>query len=237
MTTFVVAHGAWGAGWFWKKMHPLMRERGHQLITPTLTGLGERHHLAHADVDLETHLQDLLNVLHFEDLRDIVLVGHSYGGMVATGVADRASERIRQLVYVDAFVPRDGQSALSLMSSAAQQILLDKVAAQGDGWRVPANPMPPDSDPADIAWATPRRMLQPLKTFTQPLTLTGKVDTLPRTYLYCKVSGPGDVFAQFAQRARSQAGWQCFDLDTSHNPHVTTPVHLADLLDQIQARR
>ena len=104
--TFLVCHGAWSAGWAWKKMHPLMQAAGHRLVTPTYTGLGERVHLADPSIDLETHIQDMLNVIKYEDLRDIVLLGHSYGGMVATGVADRARDRIAQLIYLDAFVPR-----------------------------------------------------------------------------------------------------------------------------------
>ena len=112
--TFLVCHGAWSAGWAWKKMHPLMAAAGHRLVTPTYTGLGERAHLANPSIDLETHIQDILNVIKYEDLRDIVLVGHSYGGMVATGVADRARDRVTQLIYIDAFVPADGQSLLDL---------------------------------------------------------------------------------------------------------------------------
>jgi len=108
MATFVVAHGAWSSGFAWKKMRPLLRAAGHEIFTPSHTGLGERTHLATPDVTLETHIQDIVNVLFYEDLTDVVLIGHSYGGMVATGVADRASERIRQVIYRDAFVPRDG---------------------------------------------------------------------------------------------------------------------------------
>ena len=108
MATFVVAHGAWSSGWAWKKMRPLLRAAGHEIFTPSYTGLGERSHLSSPDVTLETHIQDIANVLFYEDLTDVVLIGHSYGGMVATGVADRASERIRQVIYLDAFVPRDG---------------------------------------------------------------------------------------------------------------------------------
>src|SRR6185436_21106805 len=103
MATFVVAHGAWSAGWAWKKMRPLLRERGHELFTPTYTGLGERVHLLTREVDLETHVRDVLGVLECEDLREVILVGHSYGGMVATVVADRAASRIARLVYLDAF--------------------------------------------------------------------------------------------------------------------------------------
>ena len=98
MATFLVAHGAWTAGWGWKKMHPLMRAAGHRLVTPTLTGLGERAHLGHSGIDLEAHIADLVAVLEFEDLRDVILLGHSYGGMVATGVADRARDRVAMLV-------------------------------------------------------------------------------------------------------------------------------------------
>src|SRR5262245_15830012 len=114
MATFVVAHGAWSAGWAWKKMHPLMAAREHRLFTPTHTGLGERAHLARPDVDLDTHIADILAVLEMEDLRGVILMGHSYGGMVATGVAARARDRVAKLVYVDAFAPREGDSILSL---------------------------------------------------------------------------------------------------------------------------
>src|SRR6201988_2861412 len=112
--TFLVCHGAWSAGWAWKKMHPLMAGAGHRLITPTYTGLGEREHLANPSNDLETHIQDVLAVIKYEDLQEVTLIGHSYGGMVATGVADRARDRVAQLIYLDAFVPRDGQALVDL---------------------------------------------------------------------------------------------------------------------------
>src|ERR1700752_5030711 len=108
--TFLVCHGAWSAGWAWKKMHPMMQAAGYRLVAPRYIRLGERAHLANPSIDLETHIADILNVIKYEDLRDIVLLGHSYGGMVATGVADRARERVPHLIYPDAFVPQDGQS-------------------------------------------------------------------------------------------------------------------------------
>jgi pimeloyl-ACP methyl ester carboxylesterase len=115
MATFVVAHGAWSAGWAWKKMHPLMAARGHRLFTPSYTGLGERAHLGGPHIDLETHIADIVGVLEMEDLRGVILIGHSYGGMVATGVADRARDRIAQLVYLDSFAPKHGDSVFSLL--------------------------------------------------------------------------------------------------------------------------
>ena len=233
MTTFVVAHGAWSAGWAWKKMHPLMRALGHTLITPTYTGIGERSHLAHAGIDLDTHITDILNVLEFEDLRNVILIGHSYGGMVATGVADRAADRVAHLVYLDAFVPHHGDSLLALTPADNRSRVLEGVRTQGDGWRIPANPLPSDTSPDDVAWSMPRRVMQPLKTWEQPIKLTGAVDKLPRTYIYCNKFGPGDVFRQFADRARSEAGWKYFEMDASHNPHITVPADLMKLLDGI----
>src|SRR5664279_2079576 len=152
MAIFVVAHGAWGAGWVWKKMHPLMTACGHRLITPTLTGLGERSHLASPAIDLETHIADILGVLKFEDLSGINLIGHSYGGMVATGVADRARERIAKLIYIDAFAPNDGDSVMSIIPEASRA----QRKATPDGMIQP-RPMPPDTPPADRAWAEPLR--------------------------------------------------------------------------------
>ena len=237
MATFVIAHGAWSAGWGWKKMRPLMRAAGHELFTPSYTGIGERSHLAQPDIDLDTHITDVLNLLHYEDLNEVVLLGHSYGGMVATGVADRtvdqSSHRISQVIYLDAFVPRHGQSVLSLFPEAVRARTLEAVRTQGQGWRVPANPLPGDTDPQDIDWAAPKRVMQPVKTFEQPLTLTGAVDRLPRTYIYCTRSGPGDVFRQFADRAKSEPGWKYLELDASHNPHITVPEVLMRVLQSL----
>lgn len=235
MATFLVAHGAWSAGWAWKKMRPLLRARGHELFTPTHTGLGERSHLAHPGIDLDAHIADILAAMRFEDLHDVILVGHSYGGMVATGVADRASDRISKLVYLDAFVPRDGQAVFDLIGDTGPERAREAARVHGEGWRVPANPMPADTPEADVAWAGPRRMMQPIKTFEQPLRLTGAVDRLPRTYIYCTRPGPGDAFRQFADRARAEPGWKYHELDASHNPHITMAETLADLLDRISA--
>ena len=235
MATFVVAHGAWSAGWAWKKMRPPLRERGHELFTPSHTGLGERSHLAHKDIDLETHIADIVGVLQFEDLREVTLIGHSYGGMVATGAADRAADRISRVVYLDAFVPRNGQALIDLQAPERRARLQQDAQTAGDGWRLPPNPMPADTSEADAAWANPRRVMQPLKTFLQPVRLTGAVETLPRTYIYCKRARPDDTFRQFAERARTEPGWTLFEIDASHNPHITAPLVLAKLLDSIAA--
>jgi pimeloyl-ACP methyl ester carboxylesterase len=231
--TFLVCHGAWGGGWSWKKMHPLMRGSGHRLVTPTYTGLGERSHLAHPDIDLDTHIQDVLNVIKYEDLRDIVLLGHSYGGMVATGVADRSRDRVAQLIYLDAFVPRAGQSLFDLNEPGRAP--MRELAKSGDGWRVPPNPTPPDTPPDDIEWLSARRVHMPIKCFETKLKLHNGEPTLPRSYIYATRITPADTFAPFAARARSEPGWRYFEIDASHSPGVTAPDALMVVLEEIVA--
>ena len=234
MAVFVVAHGAWSSAWAWKKMRPLLRAAGHEIWTPTYTGLGERAHLASPTVDLDTHIKDVIGVLEMEDLTDVVLIGHSYGGMVATGVADRARDRIAQVIYLDAFVPKDGQSLLDLQDAAARDHMRELARTSGEGWRLPPNPMPPDTAPEDVAWASGRRLPQPLKTFEQVLHLSGKAPP-PRSYIYCRRNRPGDVFRQFLERAQKETGWRHFEMDASHNPHITVPQELLAILQKIVA--
>lgn len=234
MSTFVVAHGAWSAGWAWKKMHPLLAAAGHRLVTPTYTGLGERGHLAHPDIDLESHIEDVLAVLHFEDLRDVLLIGHSYGGMTATGIADRARERVAELIYLDAFAPHDGQSAFDMMPAERAAGMQEQARAQGQGWRIPPGTMPPDTPESDQAWAAPRRLPQPIRTFSTPLRLRHGALTLPRHYIYCRRCAPGDGFRPSYERAKAE-GWAHYEIDASHNPHITAPQALCALLDRIAA--
>ncbi|MGA7485540.1 MAG: alpha/beta fold hydrolase [Xanthobacteraceae bacterium] len=233
MPVFVVAHGAWSAAWAWKKMRPLLGAAGHDLWTPTYTGLGERAHLAGPTVDLDTHITDITGVLEMEDLRDVVLIAHSYGGMVATGVADRVRARIAQLVYLDAFVPQDGQSLFDLQPAPTRERMRELARTSGEGWRVPPNPMPADTPTADVAWAAGRRLPQPIETFEQRLRLAGAGPPPPRSYIYCRRIGPTDVFGQFAERARREPGWRYFEIDASHNPHITAPQVLLDVLTRI----
>jgi pimeloyl-ACP methyl ester carboxylesterase len=231
--TFLVCHGAWSAGWAWKKMHPLMQAAGHRLVTPTFTGLGERAHLANPSIDLETHIEDIVNVIKYEDLRKVVLIGHSYGGMVASGVADRARERIAQLIYLDAFVPRDGQSLFDFIEPDRSRVRA--LAKAGDGYRVPPNPTPPDTSPADVEWLTERRVDMPIKCFETKLKLHHGELTLPRSYIYATRIAPADAFGQFAARAKQAPGWRYHEIDASHSPHVTAPDTLMALLERIVA--
>ena len=231
--TFLVCHGAWSAGWAWKKMHPLMNKAGHRLVTPTYTGLGERAHLAHPAIDLETHILDMLQVIKYEDLHDFVLIGHSYGGMVATGVADRARDKVKQLIYVDAFVPADGQSLLDFLADSEQRRMRE-AAKSGDGWRVPPNPTPPDTSPEDVAWLNERRVHTPINCFEAKLSLSAPL-TLPRSYIYATRAAPSDTFGQFAKMAKNDLAWRYHEIDASHSPNVTAPEALMALLQTIAA--
>jgi pimeloyl-ACP methyl ester carboxylesterase len=228
MATFVLVHGAWHGGWCWVRVARLLRDAAHEVYTPTLTGLGERAHLARPEIDLEAHVQDVVAVLESEELRQVTLVGHSYGGMVITGVAARAAARLSHLVYLDAFVPEAGKAMLDY--SARAQVIQDSVRDSGDGWRVP--PLAPVAfgvtSQRDTEWLTRRLTPQPLRTFEQGLSATGG-ERLRRTYVYCTKPATGS-FDRFAERLRDDRKWSFHELKTGHDAMVTAPGEVAKLL-------
>ncbi len=226
MAIIVLAHGAWNGSWGWKKMSPLLANAGHDFFTPTLTGLGERHHLAGPSINLDTHINDLLGVIEAEELTDVTLLAHSYGGMVATGVADRARDRIARIIYVDAIVPRDGQAVTDIMPAR------DLPAGTDDDWQIPPSPQSPDNTPEDSAWLERHRRPHPVGCFTQKISL-GAEPSCPRHYIYALNYGPVDRFAPFRDRARSEAGWTLHHIDSTHSPNVTAPWALFGLIQDI----
>lgn len=235
MASIVVCHGAWSADWAWARLRPLLRAGGHELIVPCYTGLGARRHLAgQLPITLETHIADVCAVMEMDDLADVVLVGHSYGGFVATGVADRMQARVRQLVYLDAFVPQDGQALVDLVPVEHRNRML--AGARDTGGFVPPQPPPSDTSCEDLACMNPRRFPQPVDTFTTPLHIRHGGWRGPRSYIYCTRPGPGDTFAPFAAEARREPGWGYAEIDASHNPHITAPTLLAGLLQSIMAQ-
>ena len=231
MATFVVAHGAWSSAWAWKKMRPLLRAAGHELVTPSYTGLGERAHLATPSVDLDTHINDVVATLVGEDLRDAILVGHSYGGLVITGAADRAPGRLSHLVYLDAVIVGNGE-AWSATHAPDRAAAWAKLAAPSGGISVP----PPDAgafgiaDPADRAWVNRQLTPHPYRTYTQALRLAHPLGNGTRkTHIACR--GPGALSAA-ARRVRIDAAgdWQVRTLDAAHDAMITAPGALAALL-------
>jgi pimeloyl-ACP methyl ester carboxylesterase len=184
--TFVLVHSGWHGGWVWDRMVPYLTNAGYKVFTPTLTVLGERANQATPEVGLNTHIQDILTLLEKEDLRNVVLVGHSFSGLVIAGAGDKAPERISHLVYLDAFVPKDGQSIGDFIGSHGMTIIREAAKAVGQGWRIP--PFPVErfgiTSEADMAWIKPKLVPHPIKTFEEPVRLTNPAALLPRTYIY-----------------------------------------------------
>lgn len=228
--TFVLVHGSWHGGWCWRKLVPLLRQAGHDVFAPSLSGLGEHSHRLTRDVTLSTHVQDVVELLQFEDLKDVILVGHSYAGMVITGVADKAAERLSQLVYLDAFVPQPGQTVFDNMSPKIRDGWRQVAKKSGEGWWVPplldAKAMGV-SDPADAAWVDARLRRMPIAPFEQPLKFNeAKVAKLKRSYLRC-TGFPG--FATLAPRLR-EGGWDVEELASGHDAMLAAPAELAQAL-------
>lgn len=232
MATFVLAHGAWSAAWAWRRLRPLMAASGHDFFAPTYTGLGEREHLAHPGIDLETHIADVQAVIETEELSDVVLVGHSYGGLVATGVAARLGDKIARLIYVDAFVPRNGDSLFDLIPAELRERMQAGAAAEGDGWLVPPNPTPPDTSPEDQAWISRHRCKMPIGCLSQKLAIDSE-PACPRHFIYARIKPGIDPFRQFADRAQADEGWTLDELEVSHSPNVTAPELLMETLNRI----
>lgn len=230
MHNFVTIHGAWSAGWAWWRMRALFFEMNNLFLTPTCTGLGDRSHLIGNHINLDTHIEDIVRFIECEDLWDVILIGHSYGGMVTTGVADRISERIKHLIYIDALLPESGECALDLMPSVQKISLIESAKNMGFGWLVPPAPLPPDTPELDVGLAKKLRGPQPLGTFSSPIKLEKNYVPLPSAYVYCKKNGPHDTFRTSALRAQSRDDMEYFEIDASHNPHITVPIQLTELI-------
>ena len=223
--TYVIVHGAWGGSWAFRGVAERLAARGHTVYRPSLSGLGERVHLATSNVDLTTHVQDVGNMLLFEGLRDVVLVGHSYGGMVISGVADKYPDRIRRLVYVDAFLPEDGESVMKLTEINGRSSWI-KTMINGD-FVVPAWVKPDEAMPKDVP--------QPLKTFTQAIALKNPAARqIPATYVLTVEAGAQeDNFAFCAERAQAR-GWVVERMEADHNPQRSAPEALVARLDAMK---
>jgi pimeloyl-ACP methyl ester carboxylesterase len=223
MATFVLVHGATAGGWVWREVPGLIRQLGHQVYVCTLTGLGERSHLLNPDIDLDTHIQDVVNTIRFEDLDQVTLIGHSYGGAVITGVAEQIPERLSYLIYVDAVVLQDGEKVMDLWPPDMIEAARQEIQAHGEGWYLSGE------DPED-----PRFVDHPAKSLFQSITI-GNVDSaaLPHVYIFCtekEEMGPsGSGIVRSAERAQA-LGWEYYELPTGHHPMWTMPQELVSLL-------
>jgi pimeloyl-ACP methyl ester carboxylesterase len=229
MATFVLVHGAWHGGWSWQPVAARLAAKGHTVYRPTLTGLGDRAHLISRDVDLATHIQDITSMLRFEDLHDVVLVGHSYAGMVITGVAAEVPERIARLVYYDAFVPADGDCALDLLSAHVAEHFVAQAEAEGDGWLMPRRPLERLGvrDPEAKAWLQGRMVEHPLATYAAKLCVRPETRRLPSSYISC--TDWSRVLESQAERAR-RLGWPVQEIEADHEALATAPDLLTDAI-------
>jgi pimeloyl-ACP methyl ester carboxylesterase len=234
-TTFVLVHPAWFGGWCWKKITPSLRAHGYDVYTPTLTGLGDRAHLARPEIGLNIHIEDIVNLLKYEDLSGVILVGNSSSGMVITGVADQVPELIAHIVYLDAFVPEDGQTMLDIIPPDRRPPM--------EGWLAPRFAPPPweklvpevwrITDEADLRWVLPRLRPTPFGHFTEPVHRKNTTaEKLPRTYIRC-LQWPNAVYDRHAEAARRTPGWRYRELATSHLPYITHPREVTDVLLEI----
>ncbi len=222
--TFVFVHGGWGGGWGFKQVDSLLTRAGHVVYRPTLTGLGERVHLSSASLGLDTHIDDIVNVILYEDLSDLILVGHSYGGMVVTGVADRIPDRIAHLVLVDAFLPEHGESVMSMTGNS-----ITELGKHSPPWRAKDGYLVPLW--VETSQAPPKAVPHPIKTLTQPIHLENPAASLiPGTFILTKERwAETDAFSASAQRARAR-GWVYYELEGDHNPQLSQPGTLVALL-------
>ena len=239
MATYVLVHGGAHGGWCYQRVARILRSAGHEVYAPTMTGLGERSHLLSPDIDLDLHIRDIVAVLQYEDLHDVILVGHSYGGMVITGVADRAAERVGRLVYLDAANPVNGQS---LVDVAGPVILATRPAGQVvDGVELVLLPAPGAgafygvTDPEDVAWMDERLRGHPWRCFEQPLELHNEAAlwAIPQYHVVC-TSTLATRDPELMDRARAEG--RLWDIDTGHDLMITEPKQVADALLEIAGR-
>jgi pimeloyl-ACP methyl ester carboxylesterase len=224
LAPYVLVHGAWGGSFGWRKVRPLLQQAGHEVFTPSLTGLGERAHLASPEVNLSTHVQDVCNAIWYEDLTDIILVGHSYGGMVVTGVAEQMPERIKHLVYLDAFLPAHGQSLYAMTNNAPR--------SESD-WRVPPLQRSDDNVDGLGAWYAQRRLAHPRGCFEESVNLSVPLEERPFSLTYIVATDrpdPSPVFDQIAEKLRSNPRWTVREITGGHNMNRHNPEGLAKLL-------
>jgi pimeloyl-ACP methyl ester carboxylesterase len=231
MTTFVLVHGAWHGGWCWNRVAHLLSAKQHTVVTPTLTGLGERSHLLNPDIDLQTHILDVVNVMKWQELRDVVLVGHSYGGAVVSGVAERMEKSIASLVMLDAFIPASGQSVSDLMAPQRRDAIL-KAASEGVTSFPPIPASTFNVNENDRAWVDAQCTRHPIKCFLQKLTLTGARDRIAKKAYIRAADYDSAPFDAALAQARN-AGWRTFEMAAGHDVMVDAPVELAEVLEDV----
>jgi pimeloyl-ACP methyl ester carboxylesterase len=241
MATYVLVHGGGHGGWCYQPVARMLRAQGHEVYAPSLTGLADREHLMSADIDLNTHITDVAKLLQYEDLRDVILVGHSYGGMVITGVADRATDRIANVVYLDAAYPMNGQS---LVDVAGEVILAARDTARViDGIELVLFPGKDPmgffgvTDPAQIAWMKPKLTPHPWKCFDTKLVLNNEEEMrkIPQSFILSSVQ-IDLINDEMRAGLMALCEGRLWEIVTGHDLMISEPEATADALHQISQR-
>ncbi|MFI6165955.1 alpha/beta fold hydrolase [Nocardia sp. NPDC051052] len=237
MSTFVLVHGAWHSGRCWERVTPLLESDGHRVLAPSLTGYGDKAHLLSPEVGLETHVDDIVTLIEEQDLTEVVLVGHSYAGLVISSVANQIPDRIGHLVYLDAMVPEDGETAVDVQPMS--QHLIDLAATSGGGWRVPPLPEQPPpfglfgvTDPADVIWLRTMLSDQPVRCLQQPVRLNNPAaQAIPRAHMHCVGATPAGITRRPVPAIQPNGSpARVRELETGHDCMITMPVELSKLL-------
>jgi len=230
--TFVLVHGAWHGGWCWRRVSDLLEKKGHKVFSPTMTGLGSCSHLLSKDVNLTTHITDIANFIKWENLTDVVLVGHSYGGYIVSGVAEQLGDKIGSIVFLDAFVPENGES----LGGTASQPVKDAIAAALGRGEHSLKPVPASVfrvNEKDRAWVDAKCTPQPIGTMTEGIKLTGARDRIARKS-YIRAKGyPSVPFDAMLAKYKSNTAWKTFEMTAGHDAMVDQPQELTELLQQV----
>ena len=227
--TFILVHGAWHGGWCWRRVADRLRGGGHTVFTPTLTGLGERSHLLRAGIGLDTHIADVVNAITWECLGDVVLCGHSYGGFIISGVAEKIAPAIRSIVFLDAFMPRDGDSVRELTGPAVREAI-DAALQRGDLGIAPRSAEAFGVNPADRAWVDRLCVPQPIATVTDKIRLTGAVDRIGRRAYVRAASYANPGFDRALGAVKSNPAWRTYEVACGHDVMVDAPARLCEIL-------
>jgi pimeloyl-ACP methyl ester carboxylesterase len=234
--TIVLVHGAWHGGWCYRRVADLLRRSGYRVYTPTLTGLGERSHLLSRSINLATHIADITNMIRWEDLQRIILVGHSYGGMVVTGVADAMSDRVSALVYLDAFLPTAGKSFHDILPTEIAEAQVHGASA-GNGFSVPPIPAAAfNVNEADRQWVDALCTPHPLGTLTQPIELTGSYTRIACKSYVLATKNPIQLFQGFARSMRNEPTCASYELPCGHDVMIDLPKETAAIIEEAAAR-
>jgi pimeloyl-ACP methyl ester carboxylesterase len=231
MHTFVLIHGGWHGAWCWNRVARILRNDGHDVFTPTLTGLAERSHLLTDAVGLQTHVDDVVNLLKWEDLSDVVLVGHSYGGIVISEVAEQAASALRAIVFLDAFLPDDGQSLAEIAAPRVRELITRALAA-GETTIAPFPATVFNVNEADRAWVDAKCTAQPLRTFTDRVSLSGARDRIARKAFIRATAYDSATYDAALARTRA-AGWRTHEVPCGHDVMIDMPERLAEILEEV----